>query len=107
MHSATHLEEVKWMVVGLFRNQNQVVDMKKAFLELTLNIIMRKIAGKRYYGDDVSDVEQAQRFRAIHAEMPSLIVVAFRLALGGDMQCHAGASEDSFSLYLDHVLGVC
>ena len=22
------------------------------------------------------------------------------------MQCHASASEDSFSLYLDHVLGV-
>lgn len=73
MHSATHLEEVKWMIGWLFRNQNQVVDMKKAFLELTLNIIMRMIAGKRYYGDDVSDVEQAQRFRAIHAEMYTLI----------------------------------
>jgi cytochrome P450 len=73
MYSATHLEEVKWMIGWLFRNQNQVVDMKKAFLELTLNIIMRMIAGKRYYGDDVSDVEQAQRFRAIHAEMYTLI----------------------------------
>jgi hypothetical protein len=35
---------------------------------------------------------------------PSLVFVAFWLGLGGDMQCHASASEDSFgilSVYLD------
>jgi cytochrome P450 len=68
MLSAIRLEEVKSMICVLFRNQNQIVDMKTVFFELTLNIMMRMIAGKRYYGEDVSDVEEAKRFRAIHAE---------------------------------------
>ncbi|KAF9687525.1 hypothetical protein SADUNF_Sadunf02G0102600 [Salix dunnii] len=38
-----HLEEIRWMICRPFRDQNQVVDMNKAFLELTLNIIMRMI----------------------------------------------------------------
>ncbi|KAF9687521.1 hypothetical protein SADUNF_Sadunf02G0102200 [Salix dunnii] len=45
---------IRWMICRLFRDQNQVVDMNKAFLELTLNISLRMIAGKRYYGDNVS-----------------------------------------------------
>jgi len=68
MLSSIRLEEVKSMICVLFRNQNQIVDMKTVFFELTLNIMMRMIAGKRYYGEDVSDVEEAKRFRAIHAE---------------------------------------
>jgi cytochrome P450 len=68
MLSSIRLEEVKSMICVLFRNQNQIVDMNTVFFELTLNIMMRMIAGKRYYGEDVSDVEEAKRFRAIHAE---------------------------------------
>ncbi|KAL9386010.1 hypothetical protein Peur_023020 [Populus x canadensis] len=68
MLSAIRLEEVKSMVCVLFRNQNQFADMRTVFFELTLNIVMRMIAGKRYYGENVSDVEEAKRFRAIHAE---------------------------------------
>ncbi|KAB5526634.1 hypothetical protein DKX38_020481 [Salix brachista] len=68
MLSAIRLEEVKAMICGLFRKQNQLVDMKTVFFELTLNIMMRMIAGKRYYGENVSDVEEAKRFQAIHAE---------------------------------------
>ncbi|KAJ4701665.1 Cytochrome P450 [Melia azedarach] len=30
--------------------------------------MMRMIAGKRYYGDDVTDIEEAKRFREIHEE---------------------------------------
>jgi cytochrome P450 len=68
MLSSIRLEEVKSMICGLFRNQNQSVDMRTVFFELTLNIMMRMIAEKRYYGGNVSDVEEAKRFRAIHAE---------------------------------------
>ncbi|KAL3571515.1 hypothetical protein D5086_025419, partial [Populus alba] len=56
------------MICVLFRNQNQFVDMRTVFFELVLNIMMRMIAGKRYYGENVSDVEEAKRFRAIHTE---------------------------------------
>jgi hypothetical protein len=50
MLSSIRLEEVKSMICGLFRNQNQSVDMRTVFFELTLNIMMRMIAEKRYYG---------------------------------------------------------
>ncbi|PON49939.1 Cytochrome P [Parasponia andersonii] len=37
--------------------------------ELTFNIIMRMVAGKRYYGDDVTDEEEARQFREILKEI--------------------------------------
>jgi len=40
------------------------------FTELTFNIIMTMVAGKRYYGDDVSvDKEEAKQFRQIMKEV--------------------------------------
>ncbi|CAN1776213.1 Cytochrome P450 81Q32 [Linum perenne] len=46
----------------------KVVDMKVSLFELTLNVMMSMIAGKRYYGDNVSDAEEARRFRGIQEE---------------------------------------
>lgn len=43
------------------------MDVKIAFFELTLNIMMRKL-GSGVFGDNMSDVEEAKSFRAIHAE---------------------------------------
>ena len=42
--------------------------MTSAFFELMLNLLMRMIAGKRYYGDNVAEVEEASRFREITRE---------------------------------------
>ncbi|CAN1776217.1 Cytochrome P450 81Q32 [Linum perenne] len=41
---------------------------KVSLFELTLNVMMSMIAGKRYYGDNVSDAEEARRFRGIQEE---------------------------------------
>lgn len=41
------------------------VDMKSMFFDTVLNVMMRMIAGKRYYGDKVEEMEQAKRFRDI------------------------------------------
>ncbi|XP_043714428.1 cytochrome P450 81Q32-like [Telopea speciosissima] len=46
----------------------KTVDMKSMFFELTLNFMMMMIAGKRYYGNNVSDLEKAKRFREIVKE---------------------------------------
>lgn len=35
------------------------------FFELTLNVMMRMIAGKRYYGENVAEVEEAKKFQEI------------------------------------------
>lgn len=44
------------------------VQLKKRFFELTLNVMMRMIAGKRYCGEDVEDSEEARRFQEIVEE---------------------------------------
>ncbi|OVA01008.1 hypothetical protein BVC80_8693g19 [Macleaya cordata] len=46
-------------------NEYGSVEMKPAFLELMLNIMMRVMAGKRYYGDgdEVTELDEANRER--------------------------------------------
>ncbi|KAL0439007.1 UNVERIFIED_CONTAM: cytochrome [Sesamum latifolium] len=66
LHSI-RVDEVKSMIRALNRasEERRVVDMKTVFFELTMNVVMRMIAGKRYYGENVGHVEEAQRFREI------------------------------------------
>lgn len=45
------------------------VELKSVFNELTFNIMMRMIAGKRYYGDDVSNEKEARKFREMMKEV--------------------------------------
>ncbi|CAL5332497.1 unnamed protein product [Camellia sinensis] len=60
-------DEVRWSVRRLC-GEAEAVDMKGVFFELMLNVMMRMIAGKRYYGENVAEVEEARRFREIVAE---------------------------------------
>ncbi|KAI8014392.1 Cytochrome P450 81Q32 [Camellia lanceoleosa] len=39
--------------------------MKSRLSELSFNIIMQIVTGKRYFGDEVVDFEEAKRFREI------------------------------------------
>ncbi|KAG6626437.1 hypothetical protein I3843_15G042800 [Carya illinoinensis] len=52
------------------QNQTQVHDLKSAFFELTLNVMMRMISGKRYYGGSTAEAEEDQvcKFRDIVSE---------------------------------------
>ncbi|KAL2232644.1 UNVERIFIED_CONTAM: cytochrome [Sesamum indicum] len=61
------VDEVKSTIRALNRasEQRRVVDMKTAFFELTMNVIMRMIAGKSYYGENVEEVEEARQFKEI------------------------------------------
>ncbi|XP_019174307.1 PREDICTED: isoflavone 2'-hydroxylase-like [Ipomoea nil] len=59
-------DEVRSLIKRLHRDSGyKAVDMKSAFFELTLNILMVMIAGKRYCGGSAEELEQAKRFRAI------------------------------------------
>ncbi|KAL7242357.1 hypothetical protein ACSBR1_014851 [Camellia fascicularis] len=62
-------DEIKLLLRKLYRNSSHDfarVELKSKFSELTFNIIMRMIAGKRYSGDDdLSDNEEAKEFREI------------------------------------------
>ncbi|XP_047956719.1 cytochrome P450 81Q32-like [Salvia hispanica] len=63
-------DEVRTMVRASSRAsaEQRLVDMKATFFELTMNVMMRMIAGKRYYGENVEEVEEARRFREIVTE---------------------------------------
>ena len=74
MFSTIRKDEVKNLVRKLAQNSSSgnfaKVEMKSMFHELTFNIIMTMVAGKRYYGDDVnvSDKEVAKQFREMMME---------------------------------------
>ncbi|KAH7523696.1 hypothetical protein FEM48_Zijuj06G0039200 [Ziziphus jujuba var. spinosa] len=58
-------DEVRSLIRRFLRYENQTVEMKSMFFELTLNVMMRMIAGKRYYGENVAEVEEAKKFQEI------------------------------------------
>ncbi|KAB1222350.1 Isoflavone 2'-hydroxylase [Morella rubra] len=65
-------DEVKHLLCKLSRNSCQdfaKVELKSMFSDLTFNTIMRMVAGKRYFGEDVKDEEEAIQFREIMKEV--------------------------------------
>ncbi|XP_062102604.1 cytochrome P450 81Q32-like [Humulus lupulus] len=74
----TRRDEIKRLLSTLARNSLRgsdhnkfdfaKVEMKTLFSNLAFNIIMRMVAGKRFYGDDVADQEEAKLFRQIRDE---------------------------------------
>ncbi|PIA33005.1 hypothetical protein AQUCO_04200030v1 [Aquilegia coerulea] len=70
--SVVRKEEIRYLVLQLFGNSDcktfHKVEFKTMFFEMMLNILMRMIAGKRYYGENVVDLDEAKRFRNIVSE---------------------------------------
>ncbi|OVA01010.1 Cytochrome P450 [Macleaya cordata] len=73
MFSNIRAHEVRSMIQRLISQSNKTddggyeyrtVEMKSTFLEMTLNIMMMMIAGKRYYGEGKKE-EEAKRFTEI------------------------------------------
>ena len=64
--------EIKQLLLRLSRNSVEnfaKVELKSMLSELLLNITMRMVAGKRFYGDNMKDVEEGREFREIIKEM--------------------------------------
>ncbi|KAL2455740.1 Cytochrome [Forsythia ovata] len=60
-------DEIKLLLQKLYRNSRSdfsKVELKSLFSELSFNIIMRMVAGKRYFGED-EDSEEAKHFREL------------------------------------------
>ncbi|KAJ0085576.1 hypothetical protein Patl1_08873 [Pistacia atlantica] len=67
MLSNIRLEEVQLMIKQLFQdshNKEVKVELSSKLMEVSFNIMLRMIAGKRYYGKDIID-EEATQFREI------------------------------------------
>ncbi|XP_047318279.1 cytochrome P450 81Q32-like [Impatiens glandulifera] len=66
-------DEVKYLLQGLYQVSSSTfahVDMRSRLSELSFNVIMRMVAGKRYFGQgELSDYEEAKEFRNIVREV--------------------------------------
>ncbi|KAA8531624.1 hypothetical protein F0562_006333 [Nyssa sinensis] len=65
-------DEIKLLLHRLNQNSSRdfaKVELKSKFSELTFNVILRMIAGKRYFGDDVADYKEAKQFRELIREI--------------------------------------
>ncbi|KAL3526834.1 hypothetical protein ACH5RR_011490 [Cinchona calisaya] len=70
-HFSLRKDEIKRLVLKLAENSRHdfaKVEMKSKFAELSFNIIMRMVAGKRYFGED-EDYDEAKRFRGLVKEV--------------------------------------
>lgn len=72
MLSDIRADEVRSLIRRISRasteDRNGTVEMKSVFFELTLNVMMRMIAGKRYYGENEAELEEATKFREVVTE---------------------------------------
>ncbi|KAK0605868.1 hypothetical protein LWI29_031661 [Acer saccharum] len=65
-------DEVKQLLEKLSSNSLRgfaKMELRPLLTELTFNNIMRMVSGKRYYGNDVTNEEEAKQFREIIAEI--------------------------------------
>ncbi|KAJ0087192.1 hypothetical protein Patl1_08863 [Pistacia atlantica] len=65
--SFVRVDEIRSLIHMFYKNQNEIVDMKSVFFELTLNVIMRMECGKSYCGEKLKG-EESKEFREIVAE---------------------------------------
>ncbi|KAJ9559862.1 hypothetical protein OSB04_005022 [Centaurea solstitialis] len=64
------MDECRLMIHKLLLTNSSQVNMKSVFYELMLNVMMRMISGKRYFGGDIADVEEeGKRFKKILDEV--------------------------------------
>ncbi|KAK3016898.1 hypothetical protein RJ639_005913 [Escallonia herrerae] len=73
MLSHIRADEVRSLIHLFFQasteNPDGTVDLQSSFFELNFNVLMRMIAGKRFYGKDVAHTEEAKRFQDIVLEI--------------------------------------
>lgn len=71
MFTSTRRRELMLLMNELLRDSKlgKKVDLKSKFIELAFNVLSMTIAGKRYYGENVVDAEEARRVRFIMREM--------------------------------------
>ncbi|XP_072951376.1 cytochrome P450 81Q32-like [Typha angustifolia] len=79
LSSNARTEEVRHMARGLLLNWKKIagsqgstfvrVELKSRLFELSLNVMMRMMAGKRYFGEAAEGSEDARRFREVVEEI--------------------------------------
>ena len=75
MFTSVRQDEVRLLVKQLFQDSSREkltkVELRPKLLDLSFNIMLRTIAGKRYYGKEVVD-QEAKQFQIIMREVTEL-----------------------------------
>ncbi|KAH7845503.1 hypothetical protein Vadar_002945 [Vaccinium darrowii] len=83
MFKMIRADEVRLLLDRLYRESSNgdfcTVEMKSVLFEMTVNNIMRMIAGKRYYGDKKADLEDESR------KFKEMVMETFELSGGANM----------------------
>ena len=64
-------EEVKNLLRKIHKtcgDGSAVIELRTILLDLNFNIMMRMVAGKKYYGEDVDGLEESKRFKDMMQE---------------------------------------
>ncbi|XWS29752.1 hypothetical protein CRYUN_Cryun24cG0057500 [Craigia yunnanensis] len=72
MSTGIRKDEIRILLRKLYHisvNEFSKIDLRPLFSELTFNIALRMITGKRYYGEEVAGTEQAKQFRELIEEV--------------------------------------
>ncbi|KAF8051425.1 hypothetical protein N665_1727s0010 [Sinapis alba] len=70
--SSIRKDEIRRLILFLSKNSQQEyskVEMRPLFMSLTINNILRMVAGKRFYGDGTEDNDEARHVRQLIAEV--------------------------------------
>nr|POE89359.1 cytochrome p450 81e8 [Quercus suber] len=77
--SSVRQEEIKLLREKLMQSSGKgtrKIDLKSKFVEHSFNVMTMMIAGKRYFGEDVEDEEEAKRIRGVISELVDLCEAA-------------------------------
>ncbi|XP_057516944.1 cytochrome P450 81Q32-like [Amaranthus tricolor] len=61
-------DEVRLLIKKIYEKRDQMLEIKPALIELTNNVMMRMIAGKRIYGG-IEESEEGKRFKELLKEL--------------------------------------
>ncbi|XP_038897481.1 cytochrome P450 81Q32-like [Benincasa hispida] len=67
--SSVRSDEVHSLILRLCKTSNQsIVNVRTVLFEFMLNVMMRMIGGKRYFGDNTTHTEESRKFQEIVTE---------------------------------------
>ncbi|CAN6817722.1 unnamed protein product [Brassica oleracea] len=107
-------DEIRRMLTRLSREVNKEIELEPLLSDLTFNNIVRMVTGKRYYGDEVHNEEEANLFKKLVADVNDCSgarhpgdYLQFLKVLGGSFEKKVKAVGEAMDEILQRLLDEC
>ncbi|CAE6154474.1 unnamed protein product [Arabidopsis arenosa] len=107
-------DEIRRMLTRLSRDVNKEIELEPLLSDLTFNNIVRMVTGKRYYGDEVHNEEEANVFKKLVADINDCSgarhpgdYLPFMKMFGGSLEKKVKALAESMDEILQRLLEEC